>query len=217
MKKLPAVYIYKRTSDKGMELKYSMRSLGNVLNWNGEVFVSGDREDWMSEGVQLIDGFARSHEKFTDYNNRLRAVIADERVQDVFICLHDDMYITQPTEIEAMHDGYLVEYSGKNRWLSVKAKSKNYLESRGVKNPKNYDIHVPIIFEKEKLAHVLGERELHQFATRSVYGSLYFEGARQYKDRKTQTSKLKTGAILSTRLFTEQLRKLFPDKSPFEK
>ena len=220
MKQLPAVYIYKRTSDKGRELRYSMRSLANVKNWNGEVFVSGDREDWFSDKVQVIDTFINSHDKHLDAQSKLRAAIEDKRVADEFIFFNDDFYVTEPIEITPLYDGKLEGKPGNNSWLQSKHNTRLYLEEQGIKNPKNYAIHVPMVMEKQKLAEVLdiiAENRDKRLMVRSLYGNLHKIGGKQYKDRKTQGRRFEKGSLLSTRLFTDELLDMFPNKSEFEK
>ena len=216
--KLPVVYVYKRTSDKGKELRYSMRTLSNLKNWNGEVYVAGDREDWFSPNVKVIDGFIRSHEKHIDQENKLKKITEDNRF-DSFIYFNDDFYVTEPTEIKPLYDGRLVEYQGSNGWQRAKADTKKYLEEMGMKEPKNYDIHVPMVLESEKLAVVLAmiREQKKRLQPRSIYGNMYGIGGKQYKDRKTQTHRLLDGNLLSTRVFTNELARLYPMKSEFEK
>lgn len=219
--KYPAVYIYKRTSDKGEELKHSIRSLINLTDWNGQVFVCGDREDWFNGRVTLVDGFTRSHVKHIDQQNKLRAIVKSQAIPDDFIYLNDDMYVMEPTETVPLYDGYLATTDTKNGWFRAKAATKKYLEEEhGIKDPLNYDIHVPIILNKQKLMRVLDlldEKPDTRLQPRSIYGNLYGAGGKQYKDRKTRTSKLLKGSLLSTNRFIEQLKEVFSAKSEFEK
>ena len=211
--KYPCVYVYKRTSDKGQELKYSIRSLENVKNWNGEVFVAGDNEDWFKD-VKVIEA-KKSHVKWTDQENKLRAIVGDKRVADDFIYFNDDMYCVTPTEITPLYDGKLENYTGKNGWQKAKSDTKDYLEKKGA-TIFNYDIHVPMVFNKDKLAKILDILDENRKQPRSLYGNLYEIGGEQYKDRKTYTSKLRKGKLLSTKRFTPELKELFKSKSRYE-
>lgn len=218
--KHPAVYIYKKTSDKGQELRYSMRSLQNVKNWNGEVFVAGDKEDWFSDKVQIIDNFTRSHVKWLDQQAKMRAIIDDSRVSDDFIYFNDDFFITEPTEITPLYDGKLENVNTRNGWVQAKSDSKLFLKELNISEPLNYDIHVPIVFNKQKLTKVLDmldQNKQTRLQPRSIYGNYYHIGGKQYKDRKGRTRKLLEGELLSTRVFSDELKTMFPDKSEFEK
>lgn len=219
-KKYPAVYIYKKTSDKGRELKYSIRSLANVKNWNGQVFVSGDREDWFSPEVKVIDTFTKSHDKQLDAQSKLRAITESKAIEDDFIFFNDDFFVVEPTEIKPLYDGKLEGAAGKNTWQQSKFDTRIYLQENGIESPLNYAIHVPIVLNKQKLADVLDIIEANRdkrLMMRSLYGNLYKIGGTQYEDRKTQSQRLKSGPLLSTTLFAPELEKLFPTKSIFEK
>lgn len=218
--KYPACYIYKRTSDKGKELRYSMRSLKNITNWNGEVFVCGDKEDWFSDEVTMINGFTRHHHKHKDVGGKRMAIVNDKRVPDEFIYMNDDFIIMMPTAIKPLHQGELQVKPTANHWQQMKLRTRFYLLGKGIKNPKDYDIHVPIILSKQKikeLRELIGEQSEHQqMCFRSLYGNIFNIGGSYYKDRKTVSNKLLTGALLSTRIYAPELEVKFPDKSRFE-
>jgi hypothetical protein len=219
--KYPAVYVYKKTSDKGQELRYSLRSLENVTNWNGEVFICGDKEGWLNDGVQMIEDFKRSHMKHQDVNNKRRAIAECKRLADDYIYMNDDFIITKPVEIEPLHQGELPETPPKiNHWHKIKLRTRDYLVSQGIKKPLDYDIHVPMILNKQKVLQILDICETvdpqKPYAFRSLYGNIHNIGGKFYKDRKTQSNKLLKGELLSTRSFTKELMKLFPDEGRFE-
>jgi len=214
----PAVYIYKKTADNGQELKYSLRSLTNLTNWNGEVFIAGDTEDWFSDNVQVIDGFTNLDHEYSDAQSKLTAITNDDRVPDEFIFLNDDFYIAEPTELKPLHGGKLEGKPGKNAWQQSKHDTAAYLQAQGINQPLDYAIHVPMPLNKHKLAGILDILERRpQLMMRSLYGNLYDIGGQLHQDQKTSSGKLKTGKLLSTKRFSPELIKLFPNKSIFEK
>lgn len=212
--KLAAVYIYKRTSDRGQELKYSLRSLENVTNWNGEVYICGDKEQWFSKKIIHIDKFTRSAVKYQDVMNKLKAITQDKRVPDDFLFFNDDFFVMRPTEVVPLYDGRLEHFSGASVWRKSKSKTRDYLIEHGIKNPYNYEVHAPIPINKQNLLEILDFETGLSF--RSIYGNTYKIGGKQYKDRKTLTRKLLRGEILSTRLYTNELHHRFPQPSEFE-
>lgn len=214
--KLPAVYAYKRTSDQGKELRYSIRSLSNLTNWNGQVFVIGDSEAWFSQKIQLIEA-PKSADKYADSQGKLLAATQHKRIPDNFIYMNDDFYITTSTEASPLYDGKLIATNNKNRWQQTKANTKAYLEQQGIQEPLDYDIHTPIVFNKQDLAAALAIcNEQPNLQIRSLYGNLYKVGGKQYADKKTSTFKLPKAKYISTRMFSPELQKLFPNKSEFE-
>lgn len=218
--KYPVCYIYKKTSDKGRELRYSLRSLKNVKNWNGQVFVAGDKEDWFSNQIIVIDSFKRSHIKGVDGRNRLRAAIKDTRLADDFIFMNDDFFITKPTAVKPLHQGEIDIQNPYSRWLKGKERTKSFLKALDIEKPLDYDIHVPMVMGKVKIKLVLdviaAQPHGQKLMPRTLYGNLFRIGGELYKDRKTTTSKLLKGEFVSTKLYTDELEKLFPDKSEFE-
>lgn len=212
-----AIYIYKGTSDKGQELRHSIRSLSNVKNWNGEVYVCGDSENWF-KGIKVIDNFIPSKDPHQDAFNK-RHAIAVSYAPDDFIYMNDDIYITEETIVEPLHQGSLLSEVSPNNWQKIKNRTKTFLNTCGIKDPKDYDIHVPMILNKQKMAEVISIQQgiEHTLAFRSLYGNLYKIGGIHYEDRKTHSDQLLDGRFISTRSFTRELEKLFPEPSNFER
>lgn len=214
--KYPAVYVYKKTSDKGRELRYSLRSLENVKNWNGEVYICGDKEDWFSNEVKHLEAMRSAHRNI-DVLYKLKAITEQKNLDD-FIFFNDDFYITKPTEVKPLYDGELEVVVSKNPWQTMKSDTYLYLKNNG-HSTRNYSIHVPIIYNNEKLSEVveLCLNSKKQMSYRSLYGNMFAIGGKQYKDRKTHDNTLLEGELLSTRAFTDQLEDMFPTPSKFER
>lgn len=217
--KLPAVYIYKKTDDGGLELKHSLRSLKNIKNWNGEVFVAGHREPWMSEEVQIIKTPPGHFIKQIDQQRRLWAIIHDKRVADDFLYFNDDFFIIDEIEIEPYYDGLLTPIEKKSSWKILKENTREYLEAQGVSEVFNYETHTPMEFNKQKLTTVLELLETepkNRMQPRTLYGNINEIGGKQFSDNKSEGSELATGRIISTSFFTKELEELFPERSIFE-
>lgn len=214
---VPAVYVYKKTSDKGKELRYSLRSLCNISNWNGQVIVVGDCEQWFSDTITVIEA-PKFADKYQDTQSKLRAAANNKRVPDDFIYMNDDFFVIRPTTLTPLYDGTLESYTGKNPWQLTKSNTKAYLEAQGITNPKDYDIHVPMVFNKAKLKQALQIcQERPGLQIRSLYGNLYQVGGKQYKDPKKPENKLSNGKFASTRMYTPELEALFVNTCEFEK
>lgn len=211
----PIVYLYKKTSDKGRELKYSLRSLDNLQEWNGDVFVCGDAESWFSSRIVVIEPDLKLADRYQDQQQKLWTVIRDKRIPDDSILMNDDFFITKPSILEPMYDGKLEIYVGKNNWLTSKARTLAHLITQGA-TTLDYETHTPILLNKQKLKATLEIEGVENMQYRSVYGNTYKIGGKQYKDRKTRTSKLPKAPFISTRAYTPELDVLFPDKSEFE-
>ena len=93
MSKLPVVIPYVHTNDDGAELRYTLRSLKNIKNWNGEVYVIGDKERWFKD-IIYIRQKRQWGRPYDDVINKLKQVPVDD-----YILMMDDVYITKPTEV----------------------------------------------------------------------------------------------------------------------
>lgn len=211
--KYPAIYIYKKTSDKGRELKYSIRSLANLTNWNGQIFVVGDKEDWF-DNITVIEA-EKSAQPHLDRNLKIASVIKNKNIPDDFIFMNDDFYIMEKTELKPMYQG-LLSTKELGNWANSKRETSAYLEATGVREPLNYDIHVPMVFNKDKLSEVMSIAGETTLLPRSLYGNLFSIGGVEYKDQKTRTDKLAKAPFVSTNRYTPELDKSFPNKSEFE-
>lgn len=212
--KHPAVYVYKRTSDKGQELRYSIRSLQNIRNWNGEVFIVGDTEDWFSKHITVLEA-TKVADKYQDRNYKLLAAIGYKRIAQDFIYMNDDFYCVIPSEVTPLYGGQLEDYTGTNEWATSKSNTKAYLESRGW-TVRDYELHTPMLFNKQKLSDTLLNHP-DGLQIRSLYGNIYQIGGKKYEDCKYPDNKLAKRKFISTRQFNPELEELFPSKSRFEK
>lgn len=216
--KYPAVYIYKKTADNGQELRYSIRSLKNLKNWNGEVFVVGDKEDWF-KGIVAIPAPKYYYSPYQDAENKMLIALDDDRIDDDFILMNDDIYITKKTSVRPLHGGE-IEDSNFGYHNRAKTATKKFLQDQGIKRPLNYSIHVPMLINKQKRLEVhkmiRGSFNGTALLARIVYGNIFNIGGEYYEDKKTKTQELKKGEFISTQFFTSELEKKFPKQSPLE-
>ena len=104
-KKYPAVYVYRSMGNSGNELKYSIRSLKNLSDWNGEVYVVGDSESWFNN-ISFIKPSRLMNDKYRDVYFKL-GLILESDIADDFILMNDDFYITEETNLKPLHKGLL--------------------------------------------------------------------------------------------------------------
>lgn len=218
IQKYPVLYLYRKTEDNGQELRYSLRSLKNLKNFDGRVFVVGDQEDWFQH-ITVIDPMRSHHSPYQDVEHKIMAAISDPKVPNDFILMNDDIYITVETTVRPLHGGEITDdgigYHGR-----AKAATKRWLQDRGIAKPLDYSIHVPMIANKQKRleVHKLIRDSLNctVLLARNVYGNIHGIGGEYYEDKKTKTKQLKGGEFISTQFFTDELKELFPDRSQYE-
>lgn len=216
--KMPVVITYVRTPDNGQELRYCLRSLNNISNWNGEAYVVGDSEKWLKD-VKHIRCKRMYGKPYADQANKVNEACLHDGMPDNFILMMDDVYITEPTEIGVYYRGDLSDFKGLSYYHRSKIATHKYLESNGY-TTLDYECHAPIIINKHDYlsvyVHLIKTNHGEQLQLRSLYGNINQVHAELFEDKKTKTSTLKDGPILSTQFYTYELNKLFPNTSRFE-
>lgn len=218
IKKYPVVYIYKSNGDGGRELRYSIRSLQNLNNFNGEIFIIGDREDWF-QNITFISSKGRFNSPYGDVENKTMVAINDPRIADDFILMNDDIYITKKTTLKDLQGGEITT-GGVGIYKRGQDKTRQWLIDNGYPT-KKYSIHVPMIMNKEKRLHVhnIIEQSLNgvPLLARNIYGNLFCKNADYYEDKKSYNEHLWEGTYISTLYFTPELIDLFPKPCKYER
>jgi hypothetical protein len=103
------------------------------------------------------------------------------------------------------------------------------LLDQGIQNPYDYELHIPMPMEKDKLSQII--KKYPSCLWRSMYGNLYSVGGSQMEDVKVYVNKkhierssnlLDTSVFLSTEdqafkvVLDAKLLKLFPNPSKYE-
>jgi hypothetical protein len=213
--KLPILYAYRQTEDDGAELRYSLRSLNNITNWNGEVYIVGDVPSWI-QGVHHKRPFKRSHDPYVDVAGKLYDVFADSELPDTFIYLNDDVYVTKKMTIKTYAEGEINPTENGYHKNSLRM-TKTWLQENGYP-VLNYDIHTPMIIERDKWLPIyqLFKDTGSKLQWRSLYGNIYGIKSEHYEDKKTYTAELPDAPIISTNYYTDELKELFTQKTRFE-
>lgn len=190
--KYPAVILYLKTKDNGEELRWTLRGLKYLTNWNGEVFVIGDKESWF-KNITVLETKRKFGKKHVDQRNRLRMAIRDSRIADDFLYFNDDFLVQREVKAVNWHGGEITrEHGFSNRgWNQVKFRTRNYLRNEhGFETVLDYDLHLPMIFNKKKLAKVLDlcdkQHPDFEIQFRTVYGNLHKIGGSKTEDGKYQ-------------------------------
>lgn len=213
--KLPVVITYVSDQHGGKELKYSLRSLKYISNWNGKVYVIGDKEKWFSPKVNYIRT-GKYGNSWVDQSRKVATICANPDIPDDFILTQDDVYITKRTKVTAYYQGELPT-SAKTPHKRSKVATRYYLEDNA--HPTlDYECHAPMVINKEKymkVYNVLLQSDT-PLQLRSIYGNMNNIGGELFEDMKTKTHELPKAKIISTQFYTDELDKMFPEPSQFE-
>jgi hypothetical protein len=176
------VYICRNGENE--ELRYSIRSAVKNLP-HDKIWVVGGKPSWYNGNYIQVD---QTRNKYSNAKENLKAIVASEEISESFILMNDDFYILNRIDlVPYMHAKTLDEkikaredlFSGNsyNKLLRQTIKS----VSRKVEGPvMDYELHVPMTMEKNKLSYVLNFMGL----WRSIYGNIFNVGGIEITDVK---------------------------------
>jgi len=225
-------YVYICRSGDNEELRYSIRSV--VKNApKANIWVVGGKPDWYSGNHIHVD------QRSTKYNNarlNLRILCQSKEISDKFVLMNDDFFIIDKiNKIETYHGGLLETkldtYEAlypTSSYTKMLGSTFNQLSKKGFRKPLDYELHVPMIMDKEKLHSTLKYKSM---LWRSVYGNFFNSGGIPIVDVKVYPEGAKPNSYdwknsflpyLSTMDETfegevlEFMKKKFPKASPYE-
>jgi hypothetical protein len=216
-------YVYLCRNGENEELRYSIRSV--VKNGNPDnIWVVGGKPDWY---VGKFLEISQDKGKFENQVKSLKEVCKNRNISDDFILMNDDFYILKPVEEYKYFDGFLkdklnnhtIQYGNSSYARALRGAVKQ-LQSRGIQEPLNYEVHMPMALKKANLMQVLDL----SLSPRSLYGNLFINDGINIKDVKIYKHSKEidlTANLISTEdnsfsLIKDKLGLLFPDQSIFE-
>ena len=155
------------------ELRYSLRSIEK--NFPGHnVWVVGYKPDWYSGPFIPVKDTSN---KFNNIRLAMIEACNHPGVSDDFVLMNDDFFLIKPiTEWKNYNGGLLSDKITRYRQINPTAtylillkKTFTQLKHMGIRQPLDYDIHVPMVFNKSKLLEIA----YLQLKPRSLYGNLY--------------------------------------------
>lgn len=227
------VYICKDGDNE--ELRYSIRSVHASFP-DSNIWVVGGKPSW------YVGNYIEVRQNLTKYRNaiqNLNTVCSSNKISDTFILMNDDFYIIKNINtINTYHGGYLLDkinlyqkINSNSNYTRKLAATYKKIKSFGIENPIDYELHVPMIMEKQKLKQILKNND--QFLWRSIYGNTFNIGGEQMEDVKVYVKgplvlksynlKNDDNIYLSSAdtsfniLFNNILKKQFSEKTKYEK
>ena len=225
--------VYICRSGDNEELRYSIRSAVKNLKFDNLWVVGGKPEWYVGNYLEVT----QNKSKYTNARNNLRAICSSSEISDSFILMNDDFYIINKVgDVPYMHGGKLLnkistyeELTGETRYVLMLKKTFANLSRKFGNDVLDYELHVPMIMEKEKLLKIIDVPDF----WRSRYGNVFNVGGIETKDVKVYTQKsklyksfydiktLESDYVSSSDDSFELLRikileKLFPEKSIYE-
>lgn len=175
-------FVYICRDGENEELRYSIRSVLKYFN-NASIWVVGGKPDWYSGNFINVPDIGH---KFTNINNCYKNIIEEEKISNNFILMNDDFFLLTG-KINQHYSGSLkdkivkhMDIHGNSSYARALNGAVKALKDRGIDNPRNYDIHTPMTFNKAQLAQVLDL----SLAPRSMYGNIFDIGGIEIQDVK---------------------------------
>lgn len=175
------------------EIRYSIRSLEKNLKNRGRIFIVGEWPHFLdTKRVIHIPAVDPAHHKLLNAMHKIRLACIDRRVSEEFILMNDDFFFLKSTDkITHYNMGTLKEGEENHRtktgyyYRAIK-ETIEYLEKAGVKDPVSYELHYPMVINKEKFLEVIEPLYYAQKPVlfRSVYGNIYPTRSAKREDTK---------------------------------
>lgn len=165
---------YVKEKAQGDELRMALRSLHKFLRFGVNIVVIGDREEWMSDEVTVIEHDCVSDNPQVDVVEKLKLAIAADEVTEKFIWSNDDIYLVAPVMLAHFevpkNKGFLRPELYKGIYKENMLRTVDLLSDF----PKlDFGTHTPVVYEKQKLVDMF-ERFPELNAGGYLISSVYF-------------------------------------------
>ena len=183
------VYICKPGDNE--ELRYSIRSVLYSFP-DAKIWVVGGKPSWYSGNYVYVD---QNHHKYANAINNLHAICDSNEISEEFVLMNDDFFIIKKIyRIDQFYNGLLstkidkyTKITGSSMYIKKLMLTRTRLIDYGISNPLDYELHVPMVMEKEKLKRII--LKYPSCLWRSMYGNIYSVGGSQMDDVKIYTNK----------------------------
>lgn len=171
----PVIYSYRKSLTRELEL--SIESLKNLKEWNGEIYIIGDKPDLEAEYTHLPVKYTWGKESRVRSNDEICAYLTAADFLDEFIIMADDIFILKPWSLEYHNRGTLDYHIKQRKRFDMYSRqlehTKRHLSRNG--NPTlSYELHIPFLMKAEQLIPVAEiARANRPMFIRSLIGNIY--------------------------------------------
>ena len=149
-------YVYVCRSGPNEELRYSIRSVIKNMP-EGNIWLIGGKPDWYNGNFIPMKNVG---DKFDTINNCLFNVSKISEISDDFVFMNDDFFVMHPVDFMINFHGGALENridihrqaSPVARYTRMLQKTQEILKLAGIRIPLDFDLHMPMIFNKQKLS-----------------------------------------------------------------
>ncbi len=227
---IPADIVYfVRDGDYNEELRFSLRSVAKNVP-HKRIWIVGYTPKWV-RNVKSVRGNLQGS-KWLNVLDNLR-LICEKVDAEQFVVMNDDFFVTQAVDaLPALRRGetlieHIAHVKGHGSWRDSLLATMKMLRELGYQDPLSYELHVPVIMERAKLAEVVKVAEQvkgNPPQWRTLYGNMHSVEAIVAKDNKVsrRRQKYSEGSFESSDestfnvLLKPKMEALFPDRCEYE-
>lgn len=176
---LDVVYPVRPSRSGNEELRYSLRTIEKSFPHRDVYVYTSKPIEWLSDNVhvQIVDELPNPN---ASVNNKLAMACANPNISDPFVMMNDDFFIMRkiqnlPDYCLGLMDSQIAARNQKDIYRGCLVRACNIIRMEyGVEFPLDYEIHAPVLFNKDELSEVC-----HKHITQ-IRRSLYFAVADQH-------------------------------------
>ena len=171
------IYILKPQLDT-TELIYSLRSIEANFPHRFVWFVGGQPDGLVPD--KRLAHVQVGEDKWSTIRSSMSAAVQNEELSDEFFLFNDDFFVMKEVGedftnfVDNTLEWRIEELREKNPWLNPYGrtvyKANEELKTLGIKEPLNFEVHLPMLFKKSDVMSVIQRCSSPQM--RSVYGNL---------------------------------------------
>jgi hypothetical protein len=166
------------------ELRYSIRSAVKNLP-HSKIWVVGGKPEWYGGNFIPVK---QASSKYSNVRNILEEIKNNNLISNKFILMNDDFFVLKPVKrMKNFHGGSLRSKVELHQDLAMRSAYTSLLQQTymklirmGIKDPLDYDIHVPMIMSRSGLGQAIKGGGL----WRSSYGNIFAVGGKKIDDVK---------------------------------
>lgn len=191
MKTKPLDVVYFVSAYPNNDLRYSIRSVAENLEFNNLWIYGGKKSDIIPDHYEPRLN-QRGADKWSKVRAMYREVCLNENITEDFIMFHDDFFVLKPTDkiepeyLGTFEDNYkAIERRFGNEptsYTKLLRKTAHRLEYEGF-TAYSYELHKPFVFNRNKLLKILDEYG-DEHCIRSIYANVYKIGGKKTTDVK---------------------------------
>lgn len=184
-------FVYICRDGENEELRYSIRSVLHSFP-EAKVWLVGGKPEWYSGHCVTVE---QNSNKYANALKNLKHLCEHQEISNEFILMNDDFFIIKKiNSIEQFYNGLLsdkidrfTQITGSSMYIKKLITTNKKLVELGIKNPIDYELHVPMPMNKSRLLDVITNYP--ECLWRSMYGNLYNVGGTQMEDVKIYVNK----------------------------